>query len=72
MIGKGKTITEAQKEVGMVIESIDNIDVAYNLAKQYNIEIPIITTAYNIIYNNLDAKTATEELMTRDKKMEIA
>lgn len=71
LIGQGKTLEEAKKEVGMVIESIDNIDVAYALSKKYNIEVPIINTAYDVIYNKLDAKTAVDELMTREKKMEI-
>ena len=70
LIGQGKTLEEAKQEVGMVIESIDNIDVAYELSKKYNIEVPIIYTAYNVIYNNLDAKTAVHNLMTRDKKTE--
>ena len=34
LIGQGKTLEEAKKEVGMVIESIDNIDVAYELGKK--------------------------------------
>ena len=62
---------EAKKEVGMVIESIDNIDVAYALSQKYNIEVPIINTAYDVIYNKLDAKEAVEKLMTREKKMEM-
>ncbi len=71
LIGQGKTLEEAKQEVGMVIESIDNIDVAYSLSKKYNIEVPIISTAYDVIYNKLDAKTAVRRLMTRDKKMEM-
>lgn len=55
----------------MVIESIDNIDVAYALSKKYNIEVPIINTAYDVIYNKLDAKEAVNQLMTREKKMEM-
>ena len=71
LIGQGKTLEEARKEVGMVIESIDNIDVAYALSKKYNIEVPIIDTAYNVIYNKLDPKVAVDKLMTREKKMEM-
>ena len=55
----------------MIIESIDNIDVAYALSKENNIEVPIIETAYEVIYNHLDAKTAVNRLMTRQKKMEM-
>ena len=70
LIGQGKTLEEAKKEVGMVIESIDNIDVAYALGKKHNVEMPIIETAYNVIYNKLDPKTAVNNLMTREKKNE--
>ena len=71
LIGQGKTLEEAKKEVGMVIESIDNIDVAYALGKKYNVEMPIIETSYDVIYNKLDPKTAVNNLMTREKKDEI-
>ena len=70
LIGQGKTLEEAKKEVGMVIESIDNIDVAYALGKKYNVEMPIIETSYNVIYNKLNPKTAVNNLMTREKKDE--
>ena len=70
LIGQGKTIEEARKEVGMVIESIDNIEVAYELGNKYKIEMPILNTVYDILYNNLDAKEAVLRLMSRDKKPE--
>ena len=35
LIGAGKTLEETKNEVGMVIESIDNIDVAYELCNKY-------------------------------------
>lgn len=69
-IGRGLTIEETKKEVGMTIESIDNIEVAYKLAKKYNIEMPIVNTVYDVLYNGLDPKEAVVKLMTRDKKCE--
>ena len=54
----------------MVIESIDNIDVAYELGKRQNAYMPIIETAYEVIYNELDPKTAVKNLMTREGKSE--
>lgn len=71
LIGQGKTLEETRKEVGMVIESIDNIDVVYELGKRNNIYMPIIETVYDVIYNGLDPKKAVEDLMTREKKSEI-
>ena len=52
------------------IESIDNIDVAYELGKLHNIEMPIVETVYKVLYENLDPQEAVKNLMTRDKKME--
>lgn len=70
LIGKGKSLEETKKEVGMVIESIDNIDVAYELGKLHNIEMPIVETVYRVLYESLDPQEAVKDLMTRDKKME--
>ena len=70
LIGQGKTLEEAKKEVGMVIESIDNIEVAYELGKLHNVYMPIVETVYNVIYNNLEPRKAVNDLMTREKKSE--
>ena len=70
LIGQGKTIEEAKKEVGMVIESIDNIEVAYELGKKHNVYMPIVETVYQVIYEKLDPKVAVNNLMTREKKSE--
>lgn len=70
LIGQGKTLEEAKKEVGMVIESIDNIEVAYELCKIHNIDMPIVETVYQVIYENLNPQEAVKKLMTRDKKSE--
>ena len=71
LIAEGKTLEEAKKEVGMVIESIDNIEVAHELGKRYNIEMPILNTVYDILYKNLSAKEGVERLMQREKKSEF-
>ena len=70
LIGQGKTLEEAKKEVGMVIESIDNIDVAYELGKKNDVYMPIIETVYKVIYEGLEPAEAVKNLMTRDKKSE--
>ena len=71
LIGQGKTLEETKKEIGMVIESIDNIEVAYELGKKNNVYMPIVETVYDVLYKNLDPKKAVENLMTRDKKSEV-
>lgn len=70
LIGQGYSIDETRKKVGMTIESIDNIDVAYKLAKKYNVEMPIVNAVYDVLYNGLDPRKAVETLMTRSLKEE--
>lgn len=70
LIGKGKTIEEARKEIGMTIESIDNIRTVYKLSKKYNVEMPIVNAVYNVLFENLDANQAISDLMTRNPKFE--
>lgn len=70
LVGKGYTLDKVRSEIGMVIESIDNIEVAHELAKKYNIEMPIVNVVYDVLFNNLDPKEGLNILMTRGKKNE--
>ncbi len=70
LIGAGKTIEETRQIVGMTIESIDNIEVAYELSKIYDVDMPIVHAVYDVLYNGLNPKEAVTMLMTRDKKSE--
>ena len=70
LIGQGKSIEETKKEVGMVIESIDNIEVAYELCKIHNVNMPIVESVYKVLYEKLNPQKAVDDLMTRAKKAE--
>ena len=70
LIGQGKNLEETKQEVGMVIESIDNIEVAHELGKLHNIEMPIVEAVYGILYEGLTPEEAVNMLMNRSKKSE--
>ena len=70
LIGQGKTIEETRKEVGMTIESIDNIEVAYQLGKIHNVEMPIVNAVYEVLSGNLKPEDAVKKLMNRASKVE--
>lgn len=70
LIGQGKTVDEAISEVNMVVEGIVNCKAAYMLSKKYNVDMPIVTEAYNVLYNNKKPKDAVLDLMARNKKNE--
>ena len=70
LIGQGKSLDETKKEVGMTIESIDNIEVAHELGKLHNIEMPIVEAVYGILYKGLKPEDAVNMLMNRSRKSE--
>ena len=70
LIGKGMSAAEAQQEVHMVVEGILTTKAAYELAQKTGIEMPIVSAAYDVIYNGANPKTAITNLMLRDKKAE--
>lgn len=70
LLGQGKKIDDIRKEIGMVIEGVDNIEVAYEISKKHNLDMPIVNMVYKALYEGLDPKAAVNMLMTRDKKSE--
>ena len=70
LIGQGLSLEETKQEVGMTIESVDNIEVAYKLSKIYDVDMPIVDTVYKILYEGLKPSEAVNNLMTREKKSE--
>ena len=71
LLGQGKTLDEAIKEVNMVVEGVYSAKSALMAAKKHNVEIPIIEQVNAVLFENKNAAEAVNELMIRDKKLEI-
>ena len=71
LLGQGKTLGEAIKEVNMVVEGVYSAKSALMAAKKHNVEIPIIEQVNAVLFENKNAAEAVNELMIRDKKLEI-
>ncbi|MFQ5648798.1 MAG: NAD(P)H-dependent glycerol-3-phosphate dehydrogenase [bacterium] len=69
-IGKGKTLEEVLSEMVMVAEGVKTTRSAYELARKHQVEVPIITEAYNVLFQNKNPKDAVYDLMTRAAKVE--
>ena len=70
LIGKGMSVEEALKEVKMVVEGVPATKAAYHLMNKHDVDMPITTEAYKILFENKDCKKAVYDLMTRSKKHE--
>ena len=71
LIGKGKSVDEATKEVGMVVEGIKACRAFYQLKEQLEVEMPITDVLYKVLFENKNPHDAVVELMEREKKNEI-
>jgi len=71
-LGRGKSMAEIQKEMGMVVaEGVATANSAHALAKQAGVETPIIDQVFSSLYENKEPRAAVRELMSRDAKPEI-
>lgn len=72
LIGKGYTMEEAMKEVNQIVEGVYSAKAALNLAKKYNIEMPIVEQINQVLFENKSAEDAVFELLLRDKRKEYS
>ncbi|MCI5699524.1 MAG: NAD(P)H-dependent glycerol-3-phosphate dehydrogenase [Lachnospiraceae bacterium] len=72
LIGKGYTMKEAMDEVKMIVEGVYSAKAAIGLAEKYEVELPIIEQVNKVLFENKNARDAVEELMLRDKKIEVS
>ncbi len=70
LIGQGMSVDEAQKTVNMVVEGVRSCKAAKELADRKGVEMPIVSEAYNVLFNNQKPEDAIRNLMGRDKKNE--
>lgn len=71
LIGKGYSMEEAMKEVKMVVEGVYSAKAAMGLARRYDVPLPIIEQVNEVLFNGKPAVQAMNDLMVRDKKIEI-
>ena len=70
LMGQGKTAEEAKREVGQVVEGINALPAALQLAERYKVEMPIVQAVGEILAGRLTATAAVAALMGRELKPE--
>ena len=72
-LGKGRSIDDIQKEMGLVVaEGVKTAKSAYELAKSAGVETPIVNEVYQAIYEGKDSRRGVRDLMTRKPKPEMS
>ena len=72
LLGQGKSVEEALKEVGATVEGYYAANNARTLAEKVGVEMPIAQMAYEVLYEGRDVHSVVTALMSRAKKAEHA
>lgn len=67
LLGEGKTLEEAKKEIKQVVEGVNCAKAAMALANKYHVTMPIVEQINAILFQNKSAKQAVKDLLERDK-----
>lgn len=70
LIGSGKSVEEAVEEIGMVVEGIEAVKGFYELKCKTDVEMPITTALYEVLFQGSNPKDKVTELMGRSYKEE--
>lgn len=71
MLADGTPLPEVLERMGMVVEGVRTTRAAYELAKQYKVEMPITVQLYEVLFQGKAPKDAVEQLMGRLKTHEL-
>jgi glycerol-3-phosphate dehydrogenase (NAD(P)+) len=70
LLGKGMKLQEVLDQMGMVVEGVRTTKAAYQLAKKYDVPMPITEQLYDVLFADKTPKEAVDILMGRLKKRE--
>ena len=69
-LGKGKKLDDILKAVPGVVEGVPTTRSVVELAREHDVEMPITTTVYDVLFDGLDPIEGISRLMSRQLKPE--
>ncbi len=70
LLGKGEKLEDIEANMGMVIEGISTTKVAYELAQELGVYMPITQAIYSVIYQGASIEDAIQEIMSGEFRHE--
>ena len=70
LLGQGRSVPQAMEEVGAVVEGYYATASAWELCRKQGVEMPIVSAAYQVLYQGADAKDVVAKLLSRQRKAE--
>ncbi|MBE5966394.1 MAG: NAD(P)H-dependent glycerol-3-phosphate dehydrogenase [Lachnospiraceae bacterium] len=72
LMGQGKTMEEAMKQVNQVVEGVNSARAALALANRHEVEMPIVEQINLLLFEKKSAKDALSDLLMRDRRKEYS
>lgn len=69
-LGRGEKLEDIERNMGMVIEGISTTKVAYEIAQELGVYMPITTAIYKVIYEGMDVKESILTMMKNEFRSE--
>ncbi|KGR72710.1 NAD(P)H-dependent glycerol-3-phosphate dehydrogenase [Streptococcus phocae subsp. salmonis] len=69
-LGRGEKLPDIERNMGMVIEGISTTKVAYEIAQELGVYMPITTAIYKTIYEDADIKESILGIMSNEFRAE--
>ena len=71
MLAAGRSVAEAQAEIGQVVEGIQAARAVWQVAQRQGVEMPITEQIFRILYEGQSPTSAVEALMARNLRPEF-
>lgn len=69
-IAKGEKLDEIVNSTASIIEGATTAEAVYQLSKKYKVDMPIVSSVYHILYENMRPMDALTQMMQRERKPE--
>ncbi|SDX71601.1 NAD(P)H-dependent glycerol-3-phosphate dehydrogenase [Salimicrobium album] len=70
-LGKGENLQTVLADMGMVVEGVRTTEAAFQMAEEQNINMPITSGIYYILFKDANPREVVEQLMTRVRRHEM-
>jgi glycerol-3-phosphate dehydrogenase (NAD(P)+) len=67
-LAQGMTVTQAENSVG-VVEALHNVAEVYKIANTLNVDMPITSAVYELLFGGITAQQASQRLLSRKLPM---
>lgn len=71
LLGKGQNLDEVLNNMGMVVEGVKTTEAASLLADRENVEMPITSGLYQVLFHDKNPRKTVEHLMNRVRTDEV-